>query len=208
MRILALLTALTVSAGLAGCTQGDPGGDDGFVCTNSSWVKGLSTNIFEEGFLNTSMPEQKFDPAHPTGAGLGEFRGNPLDLVDLEFWPKRFGPTHERAGQFDTSRPQGIGVANGTLELRVFRSDGNGGIADQLLIHDVKDGPNGPHKDAWVFGPGIHKNFTLQVALAGPTEDPDPTPIVLRWDFLPDANPRTASEAVMLYTGYFWYRTC
>jgi hypothetical protein len=103
---------------------------------------------------------------------------------------------------------QAVGVANGTLELRVFRSDGNGGVADVLMLHDVADGPQGERKEHWTFGPGVYKNFTLQVDLAGPLEDPDTTPIVLRWDFVPDANSRTPSEAVMLYTAYFWYRTC
>jgi hypothetical protein len=196
VRLFAVLTAVAMSLGLAGCTQGDPGGDDDFVGTCPAWIKGLSTNVFQEGFQNTSMPEQKFDPSHPTGAGLGEFQKHPLDLIDLDFHAARGGQT------------QAVGVANGTLELRVFRSDGQGGIADQLLLHDVATGPSGPRKDAWTFGPGVQKDFTLQVELAGSNDAPDPTPIVLRWDFLPDANPRTPSEAVMLYTAYFWYRTC
>lgn len=208
VRTVALLSALALSLSLAGCTQGDPNGGDDFVGTCPAWVKGLSSIIAKEGFQNTSMPEQKFDPAHPTGAGLARFQGHPLDLVDLEFWPQRFGREHPQAGQFDPTRPQAVGVANGTLELRVFRSDGNGGVADQLLLHDVATGPNGPRKDVWAFAPGVYKNFTLQVALSAPSEEPLTEPVVLRWDFLPDANTRSPSEAVMLYTSYFWYRTC
>src|SRR5688572_14079535 len=181
MRAVAALTALALSASLAGCTQFSPGGDEEFVGTCPAWVKGLSTNVFQEGFQNTSMPEQKFDPAHPTGAGLGEFQGHPLDLVDLDFHPTR------------TGQAQAVGVANGTLELRVFRSDGQGGIAEQLLLHDVADGPDGPRVDTWTFGPGVRKDFTLQVELAGPADEPDTAPIVLRWDFLPDADTRTPS---------------
>lgn len=207
MRTLALLSAAALSLSLAGCTQGDPNDED-FLGTCPAWVKGLSSNIFQEGFQNTSMPERKFDAARPVGAGLRTFQGHPLDLVDLEFWPKRFGREHEKAGQFDPSRPQAIGVANGTLELRAFRSDGNGGVADQLLLHDVATGPNGPRKDVWTFGPGVYTNFTLQVALSAAHEEPLTDPVVLSWDFLPDANPRSPSEAVMLYTAYFWYRTC
>ena len=193
MRIAVLLTAVAFAASLSGCTQGDP--DEPFVGSCPAWVKGLSTNVFQEGFQNTSMPEQKFDPAHPTGAGLAEFQQHPLDLIDLDFHPTRTGQT------------QAVGVANGTLELRVFRSDGNGGVADQLLIHDTAAG-TGQAKDTWTFPAGIYRNFTLQVQLAGPAEEPNTSPIVLQWDFLPDANTRTPSEAVMLYTAYFWYRTC
>ena len=195
MRLPLLLSALVATSALAGCTQGDPG-DDAFVGSCPSWVKGLSTNIFQEGFQNTSVPERKVDPSHPTGAGLHEFQGHPLDLVDLDFHPARSGSV------------QAIGVANGTLELRVFRSDGEGGIVEQLLLHDTATGPDGPHLDHWSFGPGIHKNFTLQVVLASPHDEPDTRPIVIQWDFLPDTDTRTPSEAVMLYTAYVWYRTC
>lgn len=193
VRAVALfLCSVALLASLAGCTQGDPG-KDGFKGTCPQWVKGLSTNVFQEGFQNTSVPDQKFSPDHPVGAGLREFNGHPLDFVELDFHPRSSGQT------------QAVGVANATLELRVFRSDNSKGIADQLLIEDPAKGQT---SDTWTWGPGIYTNFTLKVRLAEPSDPPITDPIVLRWDFMPDANTRSPSEAVMLYTAYFWYRTC
>ena len=187
---------LAVSMALTGCMQGDPGGEGEFNATCPQWVKGLSTAVFQEGFQNTSFPEQKFDPSRPTGAGLRSFQGRPLDFVELDFHPKPQG---------SGMRPQAVAVANATLELRAFRSDNNGGIADQLLI---QDGRTSEIKDTWTWGPGLHTNFTLKIALAAPNEPPVTDPVVLRWDFIPDTDTRTPSEGVMLYTAYFWYRTC
>lgn len=193
MRRAASLCALLVSVAFAGCSDGGPGGDGGFVGTCPQWVKGLSTNVFQEGFQNTSVPEQKFDPSRPTGAGLQSFQGHPLDVVELDFHPTK------------TGKPQAIAVANATLELRAFRSDNNKGVADQLLLEDIRTRET---KDVWTWGPGIYTNFTLKVPLAEPDQAPNTDPIVLRWDFMPDTNPRTPSEGIMLYTAYFWYRTC
>jgi hypothetical protein len=182
-----LAVAATLAFSLAGCTQGDPGKSD-FKGSCPSWIKGLSTNVFQEGFQNSSIPDQKWDPKHPTGAGLEEFQHHPVDLVDLDFNPRN-------------NQTQAVGVANATLELRVFRA------SDQspLLIRDLR---GGAPKDVWTFGPGVYKNFTLQVALGDPAKAPDPGAVLLRWDFVPDADAHTPSEAVMLYTAYFWYRTC
>ena len=187
-RWTAALLAVAFCASLAGCTQNDPG-KTAFQSSCPAWIKGLSTNVFQEGFQNSSMPDQKFDPAHPTGAGLEEFQHHPLDLVDLDFNPRSGG------------QPQAVGVVNGTLELRVLRS------SDQspLLMRNLA---GGEAKDVWTFGPGIYKNFTLQVAVGDPAKAPTPEPVLLRWDFVPDADPRSPSEAAMLYTAYFWYRTC
>jgi len=189
VRLTALLVAVAVSALLSGCSTPNPAKD--FHGTCPAWIKGLSTNVYQEGFQNSSMPDQKFDPKHPTGAGLEHFQNHTLDLVDLDFNP--------RNGQ-----PQAVGVANGTLELRILRS------SDQtvLPIKDLRNGPGDPGKDVVTFGPGVYRNFTLQVSLAAPDQPPDPQPVLLRWDFVPDSNPKTPSEAVMLYTAYFWYRTC
>jgi hypothetical protein len=192
VRILAVLAALALSASVAGCLQGDPGKGEPFKGSCPSWIKGLSTNVFQEGFQNSSMPDQKFDPQHPTGAGLEHFQNHTLDLVDLDFHPRTGG------------QAQALGVANGTLELRVLRS------SDQspLMIRDLATGSADSGKDVWTWGPGIYRNFTLQVHLAEPNEAPAPEPVLLRWDFVPDANPKSPSEAIMLYTAYFWYRTC
>lgn len=194
MRPVALLALFSLAFSLAGCTQGDTGRDGGgFSGTCPAWTKGLSTNVFQEGFQNSSVPDQKFDPAHPTGAGLRAFDGHPLDFVDLDFHPTANG------------KVQAVGIANATLELRAFRSDGAQGVADQLLLEDTRTSET---KDTFTWGGGIYTNFTLKVKLAEPDQTPNTDPIVLRWDFLPDTNPRTPSEAVMLYTAYFWYRTC
>jgi hypothetical protein len=188
----ALVAALAVSIALAGCAGG-PRGGDGFTGTCPSWIKGLSTNVYKEAFQNSSVPDQKFNPSMPTGAGLERFQDRPLDFVELDFHPEKSG------------RPQGIGLANATLELRAFRSDRNDGVSDQLLI---QHGRTGEERDVWSWGPGVHANFTLKVPLAAPDQPPDTAPIVLRWDFVPDTSARTPSEAVMFYTAYFWYRTC
>jgi hypothetical protein len=189
------LASLALSLSLAGCSGGG-GGDGTFAGTCPQWVKGLSTITFKEAFHNSSMPDQKFDPAHPTGAGLRAFQGHPLDFVEFDFHPRVQG---------DRTEPQAVGVANATVELRAFRSDNDKGIADQLLI---QSGATGETKDTWTWGPGVYANFTLKVPLADPHEAPDTDPVVLRWDFMPDPDPRSPSEAVMLYTAYFWYRTC
>jgi hypothetical protein len=193
VRPVAAAVFLSLAFSLAGCTQGDPGKGGGFQGTCPQWVKGLSTNVYQEGFQNSSVPDSKFDPEHPTGAGLRDFQGHPLDFVELDFHPTSAG------------KVQAVGVANATLELRAFRSDGNKGVADQLLLQDPRTQET---KDTWTWGAGVYTNFTLKVQLAQPNEPPVTDPIVLRWDFMPDTNARTPSEAVMLYTAYFWYRTC
>lgn len=193
--VAASLCLLALSVSLAGCAKENPGAG-GFTGTCPQWVKGLSTAVFKEGFQNGSVPDQKFDPGHPTGAGLRSFQGHPLDFVEIDFHPRAQG---------NGTEVQAVGVANATVELRAFRSDNNKGIADQLLI---QNGATGETKDTWTWTPGVYTNFTLKVQLADPHDAPNTDPLVLRWDFMPDQNPRTPSEAVMLYTAYFWYRTC
>lgn len=192
MRALAAAALLALS--LAGC--GDAAGQDDFQQTCPAWRRGMSTVVFQEAFQNGSVPQSKFDPDTPTGAGLVEFQGLPLDHVELDFGPGRGG------------RTQAIGIANGTLELRAYRSDGADGVSEQLLFRDPSTPDPSAFRDMLSWGPGIHRDFSVHVVLAEPGGEPNPDPIVLRWDFLPDADARTPSEAVMLYTAYFWYRTC
>lgn len=204
MRIALLLTALLLSLGLAGCTQGDPGGRDDPDRTCPAWTTrmdsyGSSHYFFYNGttFIGPHA-EDGYPPPDATasadryaiGAGMFEFRDLPLDRIQLKFESKKF--------------KSGAIAINGEVEGFVTDPDGAG-----VYVSDLRYGVSN-RQESIHFTEGTAGNFTIDAILAEPGEEPRPRGIRIDWYFTPDndATEQEPSEVGIEFTAHYWYRVC
>ena len=203
MRTALLLTALLASVGLAGCTQGDPGDKD-FDRTCPAWTTRMdSYNGRHDFFYNGTVfygphAEDGYKPPggnaseerYALGAGLFEFRDLPLDRIELKFQGKFFR--------------HGVIVTNSELDGIVTDTDGMGVYtSDRRLGADSR-------QESMHFTPGTAGNFSVDIVLAEPDEEPRPRGVRIDWYFTPsnDATEENPSVAVVEFSANYWYRVC
>lgn len=206
---------------LAGCTQGDPGGeDDGPVTSCPAWVKLPHNGQVIEGNMvytnQTMVPDfERWDFMEPNatrpGQGIGdghlrEFDGHPLDQIVLDFHLRQ-------KGQGQPGRI--LAVEDAEVTVSFFPSvDGEIDFSTPIEAWDQSKGQSSS-KHEWTFGPTPGRNFgyhnvTLRIDLAQPDEEPRPQGVFVHWVMTPnlDNDIDTASLVVMHYAPEFWYRTC
>ena len=205
MRIPLLLATLLASAslGLAGCTQGDPGGDD-FEATCPSWIKRMDSYHTNHGFFFNGTtfigphaedgyppPDAKGPPENFTlGASFFEFQDRPLDRISLTF----------AANQYKS----GAIVKNGFVDG--FVTDASGA---PVPVSDHRKGVE-QRQESIVLEDGTAGNFTIDVILSEPGQEPAPRGVRIDWYYTPDsdATEEDPSIAVFEFTANYWYRTC
>lgn len=217
--LLALLAcAVLLPLGLAGCTQGDPGGGgDGFEGTCPAWVKGRNAQKVDGNLAltnQTTVPDfDRWDFAEPAdrdkdgdldpGTGFGDgittWLEHPLDFLVMDF-DRRHG--EDRL----------LYVQDAEVKVSFFASDG-GYPGDPLQAYLQGDPDGAQHQWTFRSGPGGWRieNLTFRVDLARDDEQPDPRGVFVHWEMTDvdlDDDIDTASVVFMRYSPEFWYRTC
>lgn len=211
MRVVAVLAAVLLSAGLAGCTQGDPGKST-FAQTCPAWIKGPDAQVVNGNLVLTNQTTQpqfdRWDYREPTdkpgtgfGDGILQRFNHSLDFLSMDF--------HFHQGEGKDARL--LYIQDAELHVTFFASEG--GVPGQELDASLEGQP-GTAKHEWVFrtAPGgyLIENLTWRVELAKPNEPPNPRGVFVHWQMVPnlDKDINTASVVLMRYSPEFWYRTC
>lgn len=198
MRVAAAFVALALTLLLAGCMGSGPsssststdGTAPGASCPR--WIPGLSKfvskQVFDTNFTSSPTETDEF----PVAPSAHHDDGRPLDRINLDFYA-----------------PNGIQARDARLEMRFTRADDN----TTLRAYDLSKGVPGETNDGqetFSFGPGDHKDFTLQVHLVPEGQAAKPTAIRLHWTFVPnlDSNPLTTSRVEVDMVGKYEYRAC
>jgi hypothetical protein len=211
VRLVAVLAVLALSAGLAGCTQGDPNG--GFKQSCPAWIKGPDAQVVNGNLVLTNQTTQpQFDrwdyrepsaksPGTGFGDGLLQRFNHSLDFLSMDF--------HFHQGEGKDARL--LYVQDAELHVSFFASE-NGAPGESL---DASlEGQPSTAKHEWTFrttpGGYLIENLTWRVELAHPDQPPNPRGVFVHWEMIPnlDNNIDTASVILMRYSPEFWYRTC